>query len=294
MKETAPVYVLIRTSSRPEFFKRAYESVKNQTYKHIITIVHYDNFDDLQYIEGDIKIFSPRKECHGPGHYNLYCNKLLENIPDSADRSGGWYHFLDDDDMYTAPDVIERLVNAADENAVNVGRSKRAEGVIYPKKWKGQNSFQTECFFLHVKHRKSATWWNKRGGDHHYSSQLTANLPINWIDDLIICEAQAGKGFGRCLDLNEQKKFYRHQQISKCGARFNHMDHYLVEYLENVPGHSRVCGKAGEQRWIHKDYYNVLFTDGKVKKIKEWIDDADELLQKQQAKQDAKKILIIK
>ena len=114
-------------------------------------------------------------------------------------------HFIDDDDEYYDENVIENLVKNAKRDCVNVGRSQRREGRIYPKRWKNQRSYQTECFFLHTDHKKKATWWNRRGGDHNYSKQLTKILDINWID-MIICNAQAGKGYGKRLYLKDQRK----------------------------------------------------------------------------------------
>jgi glycosyltransferase involved in cell wall biosynthesis len=266
MKEDCkPVFVLIRTSNRPAFFENCMKSVLEQDYPNIITIVHSDDDRD-KYVCGDIIIRSPLKICDGPGYYNLYCNKLLEAIPENTD---GWYHFLDDDDRYTDPETISKLVAAADPDAVNVGRSQRADGIIYPKNWKNQESFQTECFFLHTKHKNKATWWHNRAGDHNYSSQLTKILPINWIDNLIICTAQAGKGFGKRMDLDDQKKFYRKGgKRSVCGARGSRADYYFVHYLQDVKGDQRTQGSRGENRWIHKDYATILVGQGRIKVLK--------------------------
>jgi hypothetical protein len=172
------------------------ETVKNQTYSNIITIVHSDDKKD-KYIEGDIIVRSKRNPDLGRGHYNLYCNKLLGAIP----NGNGWFHFIDDDDKYAAPDVIERLIENSKRNYMNVARSDRGNGKIWPKYWRNQKSFQTECFFINTKWKTHGKWWNKRAGDHHYSKQLTKILPINWIEDLVICKAQAGKNRGKRNDI---------------------------------------------------------------------------------------------
>jgi hypothetical protein len=195
-----PVYILIRTSGRPKFFARMMESVKAQTYKNIITIVHTDDPRD-EYVTGDIIIKGHAySKDFGTGPYNLYMNRLLKAIPDGP----GWYHFIDDDDEYYAPDVIEKLVKNAKRDHFNVGRVIRWNGIIRPKQhsWetRSRRSFQTEIFFLHTDHKLKAKWWANTSGDHHYSKQLTTILPINWIEDLIICKAQEGKGHGRRLD----------------------------------------------------------------------------------------------
>lgn len=193
---TDPVYILIRTSGRPRYFARMMETIKKQTYKNIVTIVHSDDPRD-EYVTGDIII---KGTAYGPAFgnapYNLYNNRLLKAIPDGP----GWYHFIDDDDMYESDNVIEKFVNASKKDHINVARVIRWNETIWPKKWGEQKSYQTECFLLHTDHKAKAQWWAHLGGDHDYSRKLTKVLPINWIDNLIVCRAQEGKGHGKKLD----------------------------------------------------------------------------------------------
>jgi glycosyltransferase involved in cell wall biosynthesis len=194
-----PVYILMRTSNRPEYFKVCYESIKSQTYPNIKIIVHTDDPRDT-YVKGDIIIkghaYPPKV---GTGPYNLYNNRLLEAIPEGP----GWYHYIDDDDMYSAPDVIEKMVKGARRNYCNIGKVMRWHGTVWPKKWRVQRSFQTECFFLHTDHKKRSHWWSNKGGDHYYSRKLTNQIGINWIDGVLICKAQEGKSHGRRIDLGQ-------------------------------------------------------------------------------------------
>lgn len=203
--ENAPVYILIRTSRRPEFFKRCYESILNQTYKNIVTIVHTDDPRN-DYVRGDIIIkghsYHPKS---GKGYYNLYNNRLLDAIPDGW----GWYHMIDDDDMYYNKKAISTLVKQSKPHMVNVARVKRWGSSVWPKNWRRQRSFQTECFFIHSAYKKLGRWWGNKGGDHYYSRQMTNKLPINWIDGLIICKAQEGKGHGSLLDIGKAKVDYK-------------------------------------------------------------------------------------
>jgi hypothetical protein len=172
------------------------ETIKNQTYENIVTIVHSDDPRD-EYITGDIII---RGAIYGPEYgnatYNLYNNRLLREIPSGP----GWYHFIDDDDEYASPDAIEKLVKNSKRDHVNIGRVRRWNKTIWPKHWGTQKSYQTECFFIHTDHKLKAKWWGNKGGDHNYSKKLTKVLPINWIEDLLICIAQEGKGHGKKLD----------------------------------------------------------------------------------------------
>ena len=192
-----PVYILIRTSRRPVFFKKCMESIQSQTYKNIITIVHTDDPRD-EYVTGDIIIKGCKlTRSYGNGTYNIYNNRLLKAIPSDVP---GWCHCIDDDDMYSSNDVIERLVFNAKKDHVNIGRVIRWNGEIFPKSWGTQKSYQTECFFMYSDYAKRAKWPANTGGDHYYSKQLTKVMPINWIENLIICQAQEGKGHGWKLD----------------------------------------------------------------------------------------------
>ena len=256
MKKISPVYILIRTSKRPLFFRNMIESVKIQTYPNIITIVHTDDPSD-KYVEGDIIIRSNRDISKGRGHYNLYCNKLLQSIPDDP----GWYHFIDDDDLYYENDVIERTIEKAKDTHVNVVRSQRWGNTVWPKNWGSQMSYQTECIFMHTNHKNLGSWWSKTGGDHNYTRQLTDKLPINWIDGIIICKAQKGKGRGRRYDLNEYNDWKKEQEkekiknvtISTVGKRLLNIKWVEVIYRKRTTGRSSHRGKIGEIRFLPFD-----------------------------------------
>lgn len=208
-----PVYILIRTSNRPLFFARMMETIKNQTYNNIVTIVHSDDPRD-EYVAGDIIIkgvaFGP---AYGDGTYNLYNNRLLKAIPDGP----GWFHFIDDDDEYASPDAIEKFVKFSKRDHINVAHVRRWNNTVWPKHWGTQISYQTECFFLHTDHKHKAKWPGNRNGDHYYSKQLTKILPINWIDELTACKAQSGKGNGKKLD-KHGKINYKKIKLDKVGV----------------------------------------------------------------------------
>jgi glycosyltransferase involved in cell wall biosynthesis len=262
MKTPDPVYILIRTSNRPVFFKVCMESIKAQTYPNIITIVHTDNPAD-NYVEGDIIIRGKLNKQLGNGYYNLYNNALLAAIPDGP----GWYHFIDDDDMYYDADAIKKLVANSKRTHINVARVRRWGNTIFPKRWGNQRSYQTECFFLHTDHKNMAKWWNKRGGDHAYSKQITAKLSINWIENLIICKAQAGKGHGRRLDLYQQQELAKlrpRSRVSTVGARNRNKKLIYVKFIRRNKGRQVQAGKIGEKKYIPEHYAKQLL---KLKKI---------------------------
>ena len=266
-KKVLPVYILLRTSGRPNFFEVCYKSIIQQDYPNIVVITHIDNEQDKLYAKGDIIVSTPNVSRNKKGFYNLFCNTLLDSIPDGD----GWYHFIDDDDKYTAPDCISKMVSMAKKECINIARSKRDRGKVWPRTWGKQKSYQTECFFLHTSHKDKARWPDHTGGDHYYSGQLTAihNLLINWTDEnFIICEAQIGKGHGRRLDLNQMIVSERHQSLTYfCGAKHQNRDMRKIKYLEDVKGSLYVSGSKGSIAWRHKDYANLLIEQGRAELI---------------------------
>ncbi len=91
------INVLIRTSYRPEQFKRCIESVKRQTHPYVRTIVGYDRTEALDYI-GEVESV-PMKTEEGRFFYNKFCNSLKSLVTE------GWFFFLDDDDFLIHPKI---------------------------------------------------------------------------------------------------------------------------------------------------------------------------------------------
>lgn len=190
------LYVLTRTSGRPEFFRACRESVKALTGFNVVHIVHSDDPRNEQYIECDILV---RGEAHGKhvgsAPYNLYCNRLLNAIP-----GDGWVHFMDDDDRYPDPGCMAELLEGADAGRLHVGKVERWEGKLFPASWGTQKSYQTECVAMWSTIAKRAKWWANKSGDHYYTRQLTRHYDVDW-HDVKIGEMQETKGHGRKLDM---------------------------------------------------------------------------------------------
>ena len=250
-KFNTPVFILTRTSGRPIFFNRCMQSINNQTYDNIITIVHTDNPFD-KYIAGDI-IISSEKIANGTNApYNLYCNKLLESIPDE----NGYYFFLDDDDQFFENNSLEKFISQCKESDINVARVMRWNFEIFPKHWGKETSFQTECFILHTKHKSLGKWWSNKGGDHYYSKQITEKLNINWIDKLIVCKVQESKGHGRCYDYGGLPQSLQIVPDNK---------QVPVLYLERVITPQTARGRQGEVKMIIYRRAKMLENKGHVR-----------------------------
>lgn len=249
-----PLYILTRTSGRPEFFRRCRESVKALNYPNVVHIVHTDDPRCESYIECDILI---RGEAHGAyvgtAPYNLYNNRLLDAVP-----SGGWIHFIDDDDEYTCPEALDWVHDGMDKEAVNVCKAARWNDTIWPRNWGKQMSFQTECFVLWSTLSKRAKWWGDKGGDHHYTKQLTRRANRTWNDYLVV-RAQEGKGHGQLIDAGGVEMDYDgaypadrevlvkldRDRGRRAGAKLHKMPYHEARTLEKH-GFGRVTYKGTE------------------------------------------------
>jgi len=238
------------------------ETIKEQTYKSIVTIIYTDDPRD-EYVNGDIIIQGPiYDKSLGDATYNLYCNDLLKQIP----LDDGWFYFLDDDDELVSADAIEKMVALSLRDHVNVFKVGRHNGKIFPNKWMNQKSFQTECFFTHASHRNKARWWPHQGGDHNYSRQLTAIMPINW-NDILICKAQEGKGYGHKKDKTGKKyqgtgKFTEKSKVCIIGTasnRFGPKETWIRQGEKKVVAFKTACDmeRLGIASLIFPDY-NII------------------------------------
>jgi hypothetical protein len=207
------LYILTRTSGRAEFFKACRKSIKALTGFNITHIVHSDDPRNEAYIECDILI---RGEAHGSymgtAPYNLYCNRLLDQV---KLMPPGWVHIIDDDDAYCNPEVFTKILEGADFKKHHICKSQRGPNKVYPKAWKQQHTYQTECIIMPSNLAVKGRWWADKSGDHYYTRQITKLAPMEW-HDVIICAAQVGKGHGALVDLDgkplDQSKFYPLEQ----------------------------------------------------------------------------------
>lgn len=250
------LYILIRTSGRPQGFKKLMESVRALEWEDKFIITHTDDPRDT-YVEGDIVIKGEGFPSYiGTAPYNLYNNRLLEAIP-----ADGWVHMIDDDDYYGSPDCLNWL-HGQDPQYMHICKAERMGGRVFPKQWKKQKSYQTECFVLHSSIAKKYRWWADKGGDHNYSRRITREHPLKW-HDVIVARIQSlefgsnGKGFGKRIDIDNQKRFYSepepHEQVwvvyeKRTGVKRTEYICYAEAKILEKHGMCRITYK-GEKLW---------------------------------------------
>lgn len=173
--------ILIRTSNRPEYFKRCIESILQQTYSHYHIYVCYDNDKSLEYLNDynnnpKITYFPVYVESEAKYKFNLYCNLLMDRIED------GYIMFLDDDDMMVDPIILEVLNHEMSSNQIIVWRFLRPDKVIFPSDLDNElvlGEIDTASVCFHSSLKNTSQWNDKQYGDYHFYKKLLAECPRN-------------------------------------------------------------------------------------------------------------------
>lgn len=193
------VNVITRTSNREAYFNACRQSVLSQTkVEDINWIVGSDR--ECPYYPEAIRVYKdirvpvgiPVGMYHAP--HNLYLNTLQEYVRE------GWIMALDDDDKFSSPKSVQRIINAIDnENQLLVWKVKILPHWIVPSHSFGKlitaGDFSGIGMCWHSKNKPD--WGNLSYGDYRAAWQLLQKgLQVKWID-MVLTETQAGAHNGR-------------------------------------------------------------------------------------------------
>jgi len=171
--------ILIRTSMRPEFFKKCIESILSQKYTNFNVYICYDKEDSLSYLNDyeskytNITTFFIQNDSVEKYKFNLYNNTLMDKVSD------GFIIFLDDDDIFSH-DMCFKIINETihDENDILVWKFMRPDKLVYPKDINdiklGEIDTTSICF--HNKYKQLSRWDDKQCGDYYFYSKLFNEL----------------------------------------------------------------------------------------------------------------------
>lgn len=201
------VFVLTRTSRRPRAFARLRRDLLAQEYPgEIIHVVHSDDPADA-YIEGDIVVRSERLRRRRPTDFpwDQYHLTLLQAVVD--DTREGFVTFMDDDDTYTSPQSIARMMTNARPGVMPIWRVERERGRISPTTWKGDLNSRDgricwEASTLHTTRiplAHQAGIDGRDGADGRFWAALAPHHQLVWQNE-VLTRPQAGKGHGRRND----------------------------------------------------------------------------------------------
>ena len=168
--------ILIRTSERPEYFKKCMESIKKQNFKGKVNVyVCYDSLETLKYVkeyEGINLVFKENDKKYYS--FNLYCNLLLKEVEE------GWIIFLDDDDMFITENTLSIISSRIeDEDDLIIWEFLRPDKIISPQSNFKLGEIDTTCFCFNNKNKEKSEWISDRCSDFHFFKKLDDNNDFN-------------------------------------------------------------------------------------------------------------------
>jgi glycosyltransferase involved in cell wall biosynthesis len=179
------INILIRTSDRPNSFKRLLETIRCQTFNNYRLIVSVDNDQTKEYvIENGIKDFI-RMEKNNVlmKTADLYFNFLI------ASALEGFVWGVDDDDFLPNERVIETITNNIKENMLNIFRMK-SRSILPEEHVLKRGGIGTPCFVIPVCMARQVAWQAPYASDYTYIKELSDKFgldKIHWVDE-IICQ----------------------------------------------------------------------------------------------------------
>jgi glycosyltransferase involved in cell wall biosynthesis len=202
--------ILIRTSNRPNYFRRLMENIESQHYKNYRLIISADSVETTKYAAkyaGDkATIVEVPKLYRTPEQtfpWNLYLNDLMDEVKD------GWIMFMDDDDQYTDASTFNMITAyLPDENSMLVWRLRFPDGRYVPAlEYLGKTPFFRKqiampCFAFHSKWKNMIRFDGQRAGDFRVTNQLQKFLNVEWLG-LDLVQLDNFGNVGKQIDLKE-------------------------------------------------------------------------------------------
>ena len=205
------INILTRTCNRPNYFKRNYESIKNQILPNdnvkIFHIVSYDEENTKLYLDeyNDIisvpveKLFITKEHTFP---YNHYLNDLHKHVKE------GYILYLDDDDYLCSNNSISEIIPYLNEDSILIWRIERNKVILphlsyFNKKQIVSSNYTSNCFTYHSKWllNNNIKWTYTKNGDYKFLKLLKKYIiNINTLNK-IICIVNNLIGGGRRKDL---------------------------------------------------------------------------------------------
>lgn len=194
------ITALIRTSNRPELFRRCLESLHWQSYKDWSVIVGIDSSQASEYtrhypihVTVDLRSdFELTKKLCGDFFYDIYCETLARYVADNH-----WFFFLDDDDYLTSPDALANIASYLTDPSRPVICQFLRNGVRKPQRNAiREGKIGLPCLFLHSSHKHLVHCDGYEAGDYRMIKAVTDRLGGYKWAPVVVVEADR-RSFGK-------------------------------------------------------------------------------------------------
>lgn len=205
------INIILRTSGRPNYFRKCLKSIVEQTYQHYRLWITVDDDYTEQYVKGyglnyikvnknypsdmDLKIMEDHPGLRYCG-YNLYFNQVLDRIRE------GHIMYLDDDDMFYDNMSLETI--AENLNGLVLWKVGFPGKTIPEPEYFGKKP--EICHISGIGFAHPVTWrrWDCFNcGDFRFVDKLYGEMEPKWIDQ-VLTKLQVEPGFGGCKDIQKE------------------------------------------------------------------------------------------
>ena len=188
------LFIITRTSKRPNFFKCAYESIHGQAIPNSVHVVLCDDIENSQYVLGyrGIKLITLNRElywdkpAHGGTPYNEYLNHALNLM-----RPDDYFVILDDDDFYINNTALKTIWEEKGESDVIIWRVQAAGGIVpfsnyFASKQVIRANIAMPGFMVKRSTVGTIKFTSAGGGDFNFMDQvIKAAKSPKWLDQVI-------------------------------------------------------------------------------------------------------------
>jgi hypothetical protein len=192
------INILIRTSNRPECFKKCIESILQQNYENYQIFICYDKKESLDYLTKyenypQISFFYVEEKSKEKYKFNLYCNQLLGKVND------GYIMFLDDDDILIGNRTFEIINWYLASNKMIIWNFLRPDKLVFPKDLNKElilGEIDTSSICFHHSLKSLSKWGDKQYGDYHFYKHIFNQCKEKLLIDYILTTTQFNNKIG--------------------------------------------------------------------------------------------------
>ena len=252
--------ILIRTSGRPNFFKKCIESIKAQNNSNYNIIVGSDDWNDgyvrkynpvrLDQLEMDGRMLQTAR--HFP--FNLYFNEMYKRC------KPGYIMFLDDDDCFNNTNAVQTILANSSEDSAVFWRVN-CNGRLIPSddnfgKHPVCKDFSSIGMSFHTKYISMLQWDDFKQGDYRIASRIYDIMPVRWIDEVLTKTQVEQHGGSRSDAVRDTIKIVTLCPVWKRPNIFK-------EFIEDYKKFAKYCPKKMEIELIcilseEDNYYSKL------------------------------------
>lgn len=181
------INILIRTSNRPLGFKKALDSIVNQSYPNIRIIISVDNDAALRYIPKGLEVIRVQKHPEFEFGYDLYLEDLKALVTD------GYIIAIDDDDWLCSNTILSEMPLTG---LGFICQLKRGNVIVPHSKNFSVRQIGFPCIVFHHSIKDLAKISPHGAGDSYFIKEILSKVDLPFWPNIVVYSPF--RGFGKC------------------------------------------------------------------------------------------------